>query len=85
MAKCRDKKYSKFREYFENIQKEEYLKNKEKFNIKMFVNWFMIHKSNDFIIPYVKQNQENKLKQLARINYKKFKAEEKEFNNTVKS
>lgn len=38
-----------------------------------FVDWFLVNKANEVHIPYVKQNQKNKLRQLAQQNNREFK------------
>ena len=75
-AVVRDKKYAEFRENFIKIQKEKYneaLQNGSKLTANSFVDWFIANKTNDIQIPYVEQNQKNKLRQLAQANNRKFK------------
>ena len=38
-----------------------------------FVEWFLKNKAQNIEIPYVKQNQKNKLRQLAQQNNREFK------------
>ena len=38
-----------------------------------FVEWFLKNKPQHIEIPYIKQNQKNKLKQLAQANNREFK------------
>lgn len=38
-----------------------------------FVNWFLAHKASEIEVPYLKQNQKNKLIQLAQANNREFK------------
>ena len=45
----------------------------KKFNENSFVEWFLENKVNEVQIPYVKQNQKNKLRQLAQQNNREFK------------
>jgi hypothetical protein len=45
----------------------------KKFNENSFVEWFLENKVNEMQIPYVKQNQKNKLRQLAQQNNREFK------------
>lgn len=74
-AISRDKKYAPFREEFAKIQYEQFLKayqNKERFSISSFVDWFLRHKAPNMKIPYVEQNQKNKLRQLAQQNKRVF-------------
>ena len=74
-AAVRDKKYAEFREKFAEIQREKY-KETQQIGIKLtansFVDWFLANKT-DIQIPYVEQNQKNKLRQLAQQNNRKFK------------
>lgn len=77
-AKIRDKRYASFREYFKNVQKEEYMKcykQGKTLKAKNFAKWFLANKRDDIDIPYVPQNQLNKLEQLAYYNNIKFKNE----------
>ena len=74
-AVARDKKYAEFRENFAKIQKEKYnevLQNSGKLTANSFVDWFLENKT-DIQIPYVEQNQKNKLRQLAQANNREFK------------
>ncbi len=75
-AVVRDKKYAQFREKFAEIQKEKY-KEAIQVGIKLtansFVEWFLANKANEMQIPYVEQNQKNKLRQLAQQNNREFK------------
>ena len=74
-AAVRDRKYAEFREVFAKIQKEKYehaSQNGSKLTANSFVEWFIANKT-DIKIPYVEQNQKNKLKQLAQANNRKFK------------
>ena len=74
-AIVRDKKYAEFREKFAEIQREKY-KEMLQIGIKLtansFVEWFLANKTN-IQIPYVEQNQKNKLRQLAQQNNREFK------------
>ena len=74
-AVVRDKKYAEFRVKFAEIQKEKY-KDALQIGIKLtansFVDWFLANKT-DIQIPYVEQNQKNKLRQLAQQNNREFK------------
>ena len=72
----RDKKYAQFRKKFAKIQKEYFIRayqNNQKLTANIFVEWFMANKAEEIKIPYVKQNQKNKLRQLAQANNRKFK------------
>lgn len=72
----RDKKYAKFRAQFAEIQKEYFIRtnqNGQNLTANSFVDWFEVNKPKDLIIPYVKHNQNNKLRQLAQANNRKFK------------
>jgi hypothetical protein len=74
-AIVRDKKYAEFRENFTKIQKEKYelaMQNGSKLTANSFVDWFLANKT-DIQIPYVEQNQKNKLRQLAQQNNREFK------------
>ncbi|MBR3677126.1 MAG: hypothetical protein IKN71_08350 [Alphaproteobacteria bacterium] len=75
-AVVRDKKYAQFREKFAEIQKEKY-KEAIQVGIKLtansFVEWFLANKANEMQIPYIEQNQKNKLRQLAQQNNREFK------------
>lgn len=75
-AAARDRKYAQFRVKFAEIQKEYFVKafqNKQNLTANSFVNWFIMNKSQETPIPYVKQNQKNKLRQLAQKNNREFK------------
>ena len=75
-AVARDKKYAQFREKFAEIQKEKYkeaLQIGNKMTANGFVEWFLANKVNEVQIPYVEQNQKNKLRQLAQQNNREFK------------
>ncbi|MBQ4400080.1 MAG: hypothetical protein II830_02150 [Alphaproteobacteria bacterium] len=68
--------YAPFREYFKQIQQERYefaLLNGSKLTANSFVDWFWENKANDIQIPYIEQNQKNKLRQLAQANNREFK------------
>ena len=72
----RDKKYIQFREEFAKIQKEYFIRayqNNQKLTANSFVEWFIANKAEKVKIPYVPQNQKNKLRQLAQANNRKFK------------
>ena len=74
-AVVRDKKYAEFRENFTKIQKEKYelaMQNGSQLTANSFVDWFLENKT-DIQIPYVEQNQRNKLRQLAQANNREFK------------
>ena len=74
-AVVRDKKYAEFRENFTKIQKEKYelaMQNGSKLTANSFVDCFLENKT-DIQIPYVEQNQKNKLRQLAQSNNREFK------------
>lgn len=75
-AKKRDEKYAAFRDYFYKIQKEKFLtslKEGKQMSATGFAAWFLEHKSSNVIIPYQKQNQKNKLTQLAIANNRELK------------
>ena len=75
-AIARDKKYAQFRERFAKIQKRKYkkaLQNGDKLTANSFVEWFLANKADKIQIPYVEQNQKNKLRQLAQQNNREFK------------
>lgn len=75
-SKERDKKYASFREYFKKLQQEKYLLAQSsggKLTANGFVEWFLKNKAQNIEIPYVKQNQKNKLRQLAQQNNREFK------------
>lgn len=81
-AKCRDKKYAPFREYFRIQQQKKYLeyqKTGQKLSANSFAAWFIEHKDEHLEIPYAKQNQKNKLTQLAQANNREFN---KSFQNS---
>ena len=72
----KDQKYAPFREYFKKVQQEQFaiaLQNGYKLTANSFVDWFLVNKANDMKIPYVEQNQKNKLRQLAQQNNREFK------------
>lgn len=74
-SEIKDQKYAPFREYFKQIQQENYefaLQNGSKLTANSFVDWFLENKT-DIQIPYVEQNQKNKLRQLAQQNNREFK------------
>lgn len=74
-SEIKDQKYAPFREYFKQIQQERYefaLLNGSKLTANSFVDWFLENKT-DIQIPYVEQNQKNKLRQLAQQNNREFK------------
>ena len=74
-AVVRDKKYAEFREKFAEIQREKYKETLQigiKLTANSFVDWFLANKT-DIQIPYVEQNQKNKLRQLAQQNNREFK------------
>ncbi len=74
-SEIKDQKYAPFREYFKQIQQEKYkfaLQNGSKLTANSFVDWFLENKT-DIQIPYVEQNQKNKLRQLAQQNNREFK------------
>lgn len=74
-SEIKDQKYAPFREYFKQIQQEKYefaLQNGSKLTTNSFVDWFLENKT-DIQIPYVEQNQKNKLRQLAQQNNREFK------------
>lgn len=75
-SEIKDQKYAPFREYFKQIQQEKYesaLLNGSKLTANSFVDWFLENKANDIQIPYIEQNQKNKLRQLAQANNREFK------------
>ena len=75
-AKNRDKKYATFRKEFALLQKEHYQKaiqNGYQLTANRFVTWFLINKALELEVPYTKQNQKNKLIQLAQANNREFK------------
>ena len=72
----KDQKYAPFREYFKKVQREQFdiaLQNGYKLTANSFVEWFLTNKANEMQIPYVEQNQKNKLRQLAQQNNREFK------------
>lgn len=74
-SEIKDQKYAPFRKYFKQIQQEKYefaLQNGSKLTANSFVDWFLENKT-DIQIPYVEQNQKNKLRQLAQQNNREFK------------
>ena len=75
-SNIKDQKYAPFREYFKKVQREQFdiaLQNSYKLTANSFVEWFLANKANEMQIPYVKQNQKNKLRQLAQQNNREFK------------
>ena len=75
-GKARNNEYAPFREYYKQIQKEEFDKaSKEgrKLTANSFAHWYFKNKANDMQIPYIEQNQKNKLRQLAQQNNREFK------------
>ena len=75
-SEIKDQKYAPFREYFKQIQQERYefaLLNGSKLTANGFVDWFLENKANNIQIPYIEQNQKNKLRQLAQANNREFK------------
>ena len=75
-SEIKNQKYAPFREYFKQIQQEKYefaLQNGSKLTANSFVDWFIMNKAKDIPIPYVEQNQKNKLRQLAQQNNREFK------------
>ena len=75
-AVVRDIKYAQFRKKFAEIQKGKYkeaLQIGDKLTANSFVEWFLENKADKIQIPYVKQNQKNKLRQLAQQNNQAFK------------
>ena len=72
----KDQKYAPFREYLKKVQREQFdiaLQNGYKLTANSFVEWFLANKANEIQIPYVEQNQKNKLRQLAQQNNREFK------------
>ena len=72
----KDQKYAPFREYLKIVQREQFdiaLQKGYKLTANSFVDWFLVNKVNEMQIPYVKQNQKNKLRQLAQQNNREFK------------
>lgn len=75
-AGIRDEKYAPFRKYFYLVQKEKFFdaaQKGEKLTANGFVRWFLSIEDMKVQIPYVKQNQQNKLIQLAQKNNREFK------------
>jgi len=75
-AVVRDKKYAQFRKKFAEIQKEKYKEALQvgiKLTANSFVEWFLENKADKIQIPYVEQNQKNKLRQLSQQNNRAFK------------
>ena len=75
-GKRRDEKYAPFREYFKNLQRQKYIsyqKEGKKMTANGFVRWFLENSPQDIKIPYCKENQKNKLIQLAQANNREFK------------
>ena len=75
-SNIKDQMYAPFREYFKQIQREHFdiaLQNGYKLTANSFVEWFLANKANEIQIPYVEQNQKNKLRQLAQQNNREFK------------
>lgn len=75
-SEIKDKRYAPFREYFKQVQKEQFdiaLHNGYKLTANSFVEWYLANKANAMQIPYVEQNQKNKLRQLAQQNNCEFK------------
>lgn len=72
----KDQKHAPFREYLKKVQREQFdiaLQNGYKLTANSFVEWFLTNKANEMQIPYVEQNQKNKLRQLAQQNNREFK------------
>ena len=72
----KDQKYAPFREYLKKVQREQFdiaLQNGYKLTANSFVEWFLTNKANEMQIPYLEQNQKNKLRQLAQQNNREFK------------
>ncbi len=72
----KEQKYAPFREYLKKVQREQFdiaLQNGYKLTANSFVEWFLANKANKIQIPYVEQNQKNKLRQLAQQNNREFK------------
>lgn len=72
----KDQKYAPFREYLKIVQREQFdiaLQKGYKLTANSFVDWFLTNKANEMQIPYVEQNQKNKLRQLAQQNNREFK------------
>lgn len=76
-ACIRDEKYAPFRKYFYSVQKEKFFdaaQKGERLSANGFVKWFLSLEDLKVQIPYIKQNQQNKLIQLAQKNNREFKA-----------
>ena len=75
--KLRDEqKYAPFRKFFKDLQKQKYLEGQKKnkpLSARGFAKWFLENTPPHIEIPYVKQNQFNKLNQLAQQNNREFK------------
>lgn len=72
----KDQKYAPFREYLKKVQREQFdiaLQNGSKLTANSFVEWFLANAANEMQIPYLEQNQKNKLRQLAQQNNREFK------------
>ncbi len=72
----KDKKYAPFREYFKKTQYKKLIRAQQRgdnFSANSFVEWFLANDPQKVKIPYVKQNQKNKLRQLAQQNSREFK------------
>ena len=72
----KDQKHAPFREYLKKVQREQFdiaLQNGYKLTANSFVEWFLTNKANEMQIPYLEQNQKNKLRQLAQQNNREFK------------
>lgn len=75
-SNIKDQKYAPFREYLKIVQREQFdiaLQKGYKLTANSFVEWFLANKANEMQIPYVEQNQKNKLRQLAQQNNREFK------------
>lgn len=75
-ARKRDEKYAAFRTYFYQMQQQKFLetlKNGKILSASGFAVWFLAQKTHEIPIPYLKQNQKNKLTQLAIANNREFK------------
>ena len=76
-ACIRDEKYAPFRKYFYSVQKEKFFdaaQKGERLSANGFVKWFLSLEDLKVQVPYIKQNQQNKLIQLAQKNNREFKA-----------
>ena len=72
----KDQKFASLRAYFKHVQQEKFeaaLRDGKKLTANSFVEWFLSNKIEKIQIPYVKQNQKNKLRQLAQQNNREFK------------